>query len=498
MTTERFSAIEMPDEDVIPPHHLDRMRRLFDTWSSVAARNRVLTGYFEMKNRIKDLGVSIPQNFSNVNCVVGWCKKAVRARTARAMFDGFVFDGKNNPALDALVRANRLRSLYRQIVQCSLVHGLAAVTVMRGRAGQPDVKVRCYSANQFAALWDYGADRIGCGIVLSDVDADGRPRRYVAYFPDSVVTYDRVDEPFGSSWVSDAEDNPMGRPMMELFVNEQSSDYPLGRSLITPELMGIVDKAMRDVLRMDIGAEFFTFPQRYVLGAAEDLFAEPVDPNQPVDEDGDPIDENGNKIERASSDLEKFKSYIGSYLAITRDENGEVPSVGQFTPADASSFTAVFENDAQRFSGSSLVPLGQLGVLSNTYTSSDALGAANDPLILEVDLIREAFAEPMAEVGRMMLAVMKGCSVADLDETDASVQAYFPDPSMPTLAARADSWTKIGAMDKSIVGTRPYYEGLGLSQQTIDRLKNEQDAAATTRAMTAIAEALATGGGDGR
>ena len=63
---------------------------------------------------------------------------------------------------------------------------------------------------------------------------------------------------------------------------------------------------------------------------------------------------------------------------------------------------------------------------------------------------------------------------------------------MPTIAARADAWTKLGAADKSIVGTRVYYEGVGLSQQTIDRLEREKESASTTQAMTSIAQALAT------
>ena len=476
-----------PDLKCVPEIHRDRVQRLFDTWGRVSRRNRELSAYYEMKNPLRDLGISIPRSMQNVNAVVGWCKKAISARVVRSKFDGYVFRGRKNPELDALVRDNDLRAVYGQALQAALVHGVSAVTVMAGSAGQPAAKARVFSANQFSALWDYRLDRIDCGVVVEDVDEHGEPTRYCFFFPSSVAHLGKD----GDNWTWTEEGQTLGRPMMELFVNERSADYPLGRSLITPELMGIVDKAMRDVLRMDIGAEFFTFPQRYVLGAADDLFAAPLDPDQPVDEDGTPIDENGDPIPRPQSEAEKLNAYIGSILALTRDENGDVPQVGQFSPADPSSFAAVFENDAQRFSGASLVPLGQLGVLSNTYTSSDALGAANDPLILEVERINSTMCKPMEEIGRMMLAVARGTSVGGLPAEDASMEAYFADPSMPTISARADAWTKLAAADQSLIGTRVYYEGVGMSQQTIDRIEAERRTAGALDTLNEVAQTIA-------
>lgn len=149
----------------------------------------------------------------------------------------------------------------------------------------------------------------------------------------------------------------------------------------------------------------------------------------------DPADES-TKPARKSTPLERFNAYIGSFIAINRDENGDLPQVGQFPAPTADNFTRVFENDAQRFSGATNVPLAQLGVLSNTYTSSDALGAANDPLILEVERINADNKETLEEVARMMMAVAGGVPLDGLTEQQRGVQAYFQDPSMPTIAAR--------------------------------------------------------------
>lgn len=484
------ASLPRPSDSAVPDRFKARIDDLFDTWAGVRSRNAGLSAYYDMKNLLKDLGISIPEGMLNVNCTVGWCKKAVDARAVRSVFDGYVFEGREDAELNALVKENRLRTLYNQACRSSLVHGVAAFTVMRGRAGQPAAMVRAYSANQFCCLWDKDAGRIGCGIVCADVDNDGRARKYVAHFPEAVLTFERGER---DQWSCIEEGNPMGRPLMEVLIFDPDLDRPLGHSLITPELQGIVDKAMRDVLRMEVGAEFFTYPQRYILGASDDLFSVPPE-GCTEDEDGNFVDSEGNVVQPVASEVKKMRAYLGAMLAISRDENGDVPQVGQFSPGSADNFTRVFENDAQRFSGATNVPLAQLGVMSSTYTSSDALGAANDPLILAVEEMNRDNGDVMEEVARMMMAVAGGVPIGGLSDEQKSVQACWKDPSMPTISARADGWTKLAAADQSIVGTRVWYEELGLSQAKIDRIEAEKHRMGAIDAMNSIAESLREAG----
>lgn len=459
-----------PDMKCIPEAFRDDVEGLFDIWDRVRTRNMRLSRYYDMKNELKDLGISIPKNLINVNCMVGWCKKAVDAHVVRSIFDGYVFDGAESEALSRLVEENRMRSMYTRAVRSSLVHGVSALTVMAGRGNQPKAKVRAHSGNSFAVKWDKDEGRIRCGIVLNDADKDGNPLRYTAFFSSAVLDIKRTD----NGWECVPLPNPLGRPMMEVLPFDPDLERPLGHSILTPEIIGIVDKSMRDVLRMEVGAEFFTFPQRYILGAADDLFSPQIPDDGGDDEDSaappDPV--------------AKFKAYIGALLAISRDENGEIPTVGQFPASPAENFTAVFENDAQRFSGATNVPLAQLGVLSSNYTSSDALNASNDPLILAVETMNRQNSDALAEVARMMMAVSGNKAEGDL-------QVVWKDPAMPTIASRADAWTKLAAADKSIVGTRVFYEQVGLSQQLIDRLMKEKRSNGAISALNRIADSMA-------
>ena len=460
---------------------------LFDTWDAVRARNARLTQYYEMRNPIKDFGIAIPPSLDHVDEVVGWAQKAVDVRVNRSFFDGFVFRGKSYPALDALVTQNRMRQLVRMATRSMLTHGCSAITVMRGAAGQPAAKVRAFSANQCCMLWDKDADQIGAGVVLAGVDRRGNATRYVLHLPDRIAVFARGAD--GGQWyVESDERNPVGSMLMVPLVNDADIDKPLGHPVLTPELTSIVDKAVRDVLRMDVGAEFFTTPQRWATGIAADLFSRPL-----VDDDGKPVlDEETGKPVLVTDEAKKLRAYLGSLWAFTKDEDGDTPQLGQFPAGDANNFIMTYENDAQRFSGASLVPLAQLGVMGNTYTSSDALSASNDPLILDVQGINDGLKDSLWQVARLMMAVSAGVRLDQLTAEQDGVMASFRDPSMPTLASRADAWTKLGGLDSSIVGTRVFYEGVGLDQATIDRLMSEKQDQSEARVTDAIFSAATT------
>ena len=487
--TYEDTSLPLPLSSSVPQAYRDDIRDLFDTWHTVRGRNYALTELYNMHNTFHDLGiVELPKSLRNAGAVVGWPKKAVDVKAVRSRIDGFVMAGERSPELDAIARRSRLNSRYLRSCRSSLVHGVSFLAVDGHGDG---VRIRGYSANQACALWDKAEDRPSCGVVCADVDRQGCASRYIVYEPDAVLDIRRMGErPRGRGrhweWSCEEMPNPVGRPLIEPLIHDPDDDRPLGHSRITPEVISITDKAMRDVLNMDIAAAFWTFPQRYMLGVDKGLFADDaVGPHEVVDE------QTGEVVRLKT----RMEAYLGKILALTRDENGELPLVGQFEPLDPGGLIRVFENDAQRFSGATNVPLAQLGVLSNTYTSSDALGAANDPLILDVEVMNLQNGDSLAAVARMALCARRGCAEDGLSEEERGVEAYFADPSKTTEAARADSWTKFAAADGSVVGTDVWYEGMGLSHATIGRLRSEQRRASATEALGRIADAMEAQGG---
>ena len=100
-------------------------------------------------------------------------------------------------------------------------------------------------------------------------------------------------------------------------------------------------------------AEFYSFPQKYVLGTSQD--AEPMD---------------------------KWKATVTSLLEFTKDDDGDVPSIGQFTTASMSPFTEQLRTAAAGFAGEMGLTLDDLGFVSDNPSSVEAIKASHENLRL--------------------------------------------------------------------------------------------------------------------
>ena len=104
--------------------------------------------------------------------------------------------------------------------------------------------------------------------------------------------------------------NPAGVPLLVPIIHRPDAVRPFGRSRITRAGMYYQRYAKRTLERADVTAEFYSFPQKYVLGLSQD--AEPMD---------------------------SWKATVSSMLQFTKDDDGEKPAVGQFTTSNMSPFT---------------------------------------------------------------------------------------------------------------------------------------------------------------
>ncbi|CMY03627.1 gp34 [Streptococcus pneumoniae] len=95
---------------------------------------------------------------------------------------------------------------------------------------------------------------------------------------------------------------------------------PFGRSRITRAGMYYQRYAKRTLERSDVTAEFYSFPQKYVLGLSQDAEA-----------------------------IDIWKATVSSLLTFTKDDEGDKPNVGQFTTSSMSPFTEQLRTAAAGF-----------------------------------------------------------------------------------------------------------------------------------------------------
>ncbi len=449
-------------EHALDVETLELLDGLLCIWRDRLAKNRLRRAYYEGENRLKDLNISIPPALRNVETVVGWPKKAVSALASRVRFDGFTAsDAAVASDLDEIVNSSSLRRKHRQAVESELVAGCDFVTLSKGGAGEPPVIITTHSAEDSAAIWDERAGRLGSGLVVMGYDErTGAPDELALYTPEETVHL-WVDGD-GVGW--ERMPHSMGMPMMVALAYNPTESQPLGQSRISRAVRSITDSAVRESLRTEISAEFFTSPQKYLLGVDDDPFQ--------------------NKT--------MWEAYIGSIFVAGRDESGAVPSFGQLSQGSMSPHSEYMRELAARFSGETNVPLSQLGVVSDNPSSAEAIYAANEPLIIEAENLIEDNSDALVSLARMAVAAKRGVPLSALSRQELEIMPHFRSPAMPSVVSQADAMVKIAAVAEGFARTDVFWEQLGFAKDVRAAIMSAMDENENRAGLRAL-----MGGSDG-
>ncbi len=421
------------------------LSQLMDVWRAKFQRNSLRRSYYDAHNRFKDLGISIPPHLKKTPTVVGWPAKAVDSLAARSMFDGFVSPGNGDDPLGLreILDANQFDSMYAQGVVSELIHCCAFITVTAGdeAAGDPPVLISLRSAEFAAALWDMRHRRIRSGMAVVDVDPTNPsiPTAITLYLADKIAQCAKQ----GAGWqVVSQTPNMVGRPVMEAMPFRPDESRPFGKSRISREIMSITDSAQRAALRAEVLMEFNTAPQKYLLGADGDLF-----------EDGS-----------------RWKSYMDSILAVSRDEDDNVPSFGQLAQVSPEGAISYLQHLAARFAGATGLPVASLGIVTANPSSAQAISEARDDLVTEAQALNRVNNIALSNVARIALAVRDGVSVNELADDARHVRAKFRNPSMPSISSQSDAMVKQISALPWLANTTVALEELGYTEEQITRL----------------------------
>ena len=443
---------------------VEMLHELIDIRENKLVGNLKRNRYYEGKNVLKSLEIAIPPKLKSVETVVGWPQKAVDSLAVRSRFDGFIAaDPGAQDVLDALVRQNHLKRQYRQIVQSELIYSCAFVTVSQGDTskGEPAVLMQLRGAENASAVWDSRRGRIAYGMTVDAVDKHGQPSGYGLYTDDAVVHF--VHRPDTDLWDWWAVPHSNGRPTMEVFAYRPTENKPFGQSRITPAVMSLTDSAVREALRTEISAEFFTSPQKYLLGADADAFGQQT----------------------------KWEAYIGNIFAIGRDENGDVPQFGQLSQGTMQPHTEYMRSLAARFAGETNVPISQLGVIHDNPASAEAIYAANEPLIIEAEDLNDGNREALQNIAAMAVSAALDTPIDSLTDEQMDISAIFKNPAMPSIVSQADAMIKIASAVPAFADTSVFWEELGFAEDTRKRIMSEIKRNAASNALFA-----ALSGGD--
>lgn len=428
----------------------------------------LLDSYFDGRQLVRDLGISIPPQLKGLHTVIGWPRIGVEALEQRLDLEAFRWaDGSDASDLEEIAEANDLFD------ECSLAHldaltyGREYVTVGSADGDAPSI-ITYESPLDMTMIWDArlrvplyalreSTDRLTYGLAPDD-------KLVTLYLPDQTI---HAVEESGGWVVLDRDVHRMGVVPVLRMANRQRTADRVGKSEITPEVMSITDAACRRLMGMEVAAEFHGAPQRYILGASESAFQ----------------DAEGNT-------KSAWETYIGRVLALERDEDGQVPTVGQFAAHDPTGMTKIVDLYARIMATQLGLPPHMLGYTSDNPASADAIRSSEAMLVKKAERRIRRFSATHREAMRLALWFQRGVM------PEGRIECVWRNPATPTAAAATDSVAKLIAAGLLPPESDVALEMAGLTEDQRRRVQAERARAGGAATGRGLLDRLADLGGE--
>ena len=322
--------------------------------------------FYEMKDRAANRDRTIPKQLrAQYNSTLGWCSKAVDTLADRLVFKGFrddIFDFQeiynlNNP--DVLADSAILSAL---IASCSFIY------ISKDADGFPRMQV-IDGANATGVI-DPITGLMHEGYAVLERTKDGRAFREAYFTKEATFYYEAGALVDMVPHINKNGENILQYCALVPIINRPDAVRPFGHSVISRSCMYLQGFAKRTMERSDITAEFYSFPQKYVLG---------TDPE--------------------AEGWESWRATISSFLKFDKDADGDRPVVGQFTTPSMSPFTEQLRTAASAFAGETGLTLDDLGFNTANPSSADAIRASHESLRIKAKKAQHTFGVGFVNAG---------------------------------------------------------------------------------------------------
>lgn len=416
-------------------------------------RSWMRSNFYNGKERLHSVGFSIPPQMRDLDAVLGWPAKTVNVLSSRVRFGGFVLPGQSSTdsELDDIWAANQMSIKWPQTQIATFQHGCSFVAVTPGRPGEPAILISSMPATEATGVWDVRRQGLTSALWIPRQDAM-YPTSFVLFLESH--TLQGVREAAGQ-WQLDRIPNPLPRVPVTMVNHRPQLDRPYGMSRITRPVIYLTQSAVRTVLRTEVSAEFYNAPQRYAMGAKSEDFQ----------------DEQGNAVS-------PWQTILGKVWAIGRDEDGAIPTVGQFPQASMEPNVAHMRMIATMFAGETALPVSSLGIIHDNPASAEAIEAAWADLVGEAELCQPELGPRLGEIGQNILMLANGAT--ELPKSLLRLGAKWKNAATATLWSQTQA--TLAQIDKGVLrpDSEVALEQMGYDEVDISRIQAEHAAARTT------------------
>ena len=337
-----------------------------------ARRTRVLKRYqyYESKDELLRLSDTRPERLRLMyRSVSGWCARAVDALADRLIFreisgeDGDVF------GLNDIFTLSNGDELFDNAILSALISSCCFIYVSKGEDGFPRLQV--IDGGNATGVKDEITGMLSEGYAVLERDNDTDNPLLEAYFT-AEATY-ITDTKTGKK---DKYTNPSGYPLLAPIIYRADAVRPFGHSRISRTCMYLQQYAKRTLERSEVSAEFYSFPQKYVLG-----------------------------LSQSAEQMDNYKAVMSAMLRFDKDEDGDRPTVGQFQQQSMQPYLDQLRTAASAFAGETGLTVDDLGFVADNPSSSDAIKASHENLRLTARKAQRSFSRGIINAGFLAACV---------------------------------------------------------------------------------------------
>ena len=383
-------------------------RRLADKQTRVLLRYK----YYEMKNNAQDFSSLAPEKFKGLKETVGWCAKAVDSLADRLQFDEFQNDEFD---LSEIFLSNNQDILIDSAVLSALISACSFVYI-REDNGYPRLQV--IDGSNATGIIDPVTNLLTEGYAVLERDSMGVVKTE-AYFMAGMT------EIYSHGVLVQRIPNAAPYALLVPIIYRPDAKRPFGHSRVSRACIAYTQTALRTIKRSEVSAEFYSFPQKYVLGLSEDA-------------------EFNNRL-----------ATISSFLNFTKDGDGDHPIVGQFQQQSMTPYTEQLRTLASLFAGETGLTLDDLGFATENPSSAEAIKAGHENLRLTARKAQRTFGTGLLNVGYLAVCIRDRYAYQRDAFRDTKV-AWLPifEPDAAALSGVGDAILKINQAVPDYLGAR--------------------------------------------
>lgn len=331
--------------------------------ASKKSRVRLRYKFYEMKQYAKDLGISTPPNLRGWVNSLGWCAKAVDSLADRLVFREFDND---NFDLNGIFKMNNPDIFFDSAVLSALVASCCFVYIAEDSNGNPLLQV--IDGGNATGIIDPITGLLKEGYAVLKRDNSGKAEIEAYFIAGATVIYENGE--------IDVYTNNAPYPLLVPIINRPDAVREFGHSRISRACMDLQCSAMRTIKRSEISAEFYSFPQKWVVGTEQDR--EP---------------------------MEKWKAAMSAMIEFTKDEEGDKPQLGQFSQQSMAPHTEQLKMFAAIFAAETGLTMDDLGFVTDNPSSAEAIKASHENLRLIARKAQRTFGSGFLNVGYLSACV---------------------------------------------------------------------------------------------